>query len=224
MLSFIRRSSKFVGEQLIRPTGCRFYRVPIVIEKGEGGERAYDIYSRLLLSRIVCVFGPVTEDMASAVVAQLLFLQFQNSKEPIHMYINSPGGIVTQGLGIYDTMQYISPPVATWCLGQACSMGAFLLAAGAPGMRKALPNSTIMVHQPSGGAGGQVTDIQIQAEHLQKMKRRLNELYVHHTKMQYDVVEQMMERDKYLTPQEAKEFGLIDQVQEISPVPTPSKS
>ncbi|XP_011422076.3 ATP-dependent Clp protease proteolytic subunit [Magallana gigas] len=224
MLSFIRQSSKFVGEQLIRPTGCRFYRVPIVIEKGEGGERAYDIYSRLLLSRIVCVFGPVTEDMASAVVAQLLFLQFQNSKEPIHMYINSPGGIVTQGLGIYDTMQYISPPVATWCLGQACSMGAFLLAAGAPGMRKALPNSTIMVHQPSGGAGGQVTDIQIQAEHLQKMKRRLNELYVHHTKMQYDVVEQMMERDKYLTPQEAKEFGLIDQVQEISPVPTPSKS
>ncbi|XP_062612557.1 ATP-dependent Clp protease proteolytic subunit, mitochondrial-like isoform X2 [Saccostrea cucullata] len=219
MLSLIRHSSK-----LLRPVGCRFYRVPIVIEKGDGGERAYDIYSRLLISRIVCVFGPVTEEMASAVVAQLLFLQFQNSKEPIHMYINSPGGIVTQGLGIYDTMQYITPPVATWCLGQACSMGAFLLAAGAPGMRKALPNSTIMVHQPSGGAGGQVTDIQIQAEHLQKVKRRLNEIYVQHTKMPYETIEQIMERDKYLTPQEAKEFGLIDHVQEISDIPSPNNS
>nr|XP_022316061.1 uncharacterized protein LOC111119835 isoform X2 [Crassostrea virginica] len=147
MLVFLRQSSNFLNKQLIRPGGCRFYQVPIFLENGEG-EMGYDIYSRLLQSRIVCLFGPVTDELTSAVVSQLLFLQFQNSKEPIHMYINSIGGLVQSGLAIYDTMQCISPPVATLCVGQAISMGAFLLAAGAPGMRKALPHTTIMIHQP----------------------------------------------------------------------------
>ncbi|PIK48422.1 putative ATP-dependent Clp protease proteolytic subunit, mitochondrial, partial [Apostichopus japonicus] len=152
------------------------------------GERAYDIYSRLLKERIVCLMGPVTDAMASLVIAQLLFLQSESSKKPVHMYINSPGGLVTAGLGIYDTMQYILPPIATWCVGQASSMGSLLLAAGTPDMRHSLPNSRIMIHQPSGQAVGQATDIQIQAEEIIKLKKQLNNLYVKHTGQPLDVI------------------------------------
>lgn len=155
--------------------------VPIVVEQTGRGERAYDIYSRLLKERIICLMGPITDDVSSLVVAQLLFLQSESSKKPIHMYINSPGGSVTAGLGIYDTMQYVLPPVATWCVGQACSMASLLLAAGAHGMRHSLPNARIMIHQPSGGVQGQATDIQIQAEEILKLKKQINKLYVKHT-------------------------------------------
>ncbi len=155
--------------------------IPIVIEQTGRGERAYDIYSRLLKERIICFMGPVTDDMASIVIAQLLFLQSESDKKPIHMYINSPGGSVTAGLAIYDTMQYIMPPIATWCVGQASSMGSLLLAAGTAGMRHSLPNSRIMVHQPSGGVSGQATDILIHAEEISKLKKQLNLIYVKHT-------------------------------------------
>jgi len=194
-----------------------FYHVPIVVENTGKGERAFDIYSRLLKERIICVMGPVTDDMASVVIAQLLFLQSESAKQPIHLYINSPGGSVTSGLGIYDTMQYVQPPVATWCVGQACSMGSLLLAAGAPGMRHSLPNSSIMIHQPLGGFRGQVTDIQIHADHMTKIKRQLNNIYVKHTNQSLEVLEPLMERDRFLTPVEAKELGLIDTVLEHPP-------
>ncbi|KAK2716867.1 ATP-dependent Clp protease proteolytic subunit-like [Artemia franciscana] len=193
------------------------FMVPIVIEQTGRGERAYDIYSRLLKERIICVMGPIQDEMSSLVVAQLLFLQSESSKKPIHMYINSPGGSVTAGLGIYDTMQYILPPVATWCVGQACSMASLLLAAGSPGMRYALPNSRIMVHQPSGGASGQATDIQIQAEEIIKLKKQINNLYVKHTGLSLERVELSMERDKFMSPSEAREFGIIDKMLEHPP-------
>ena len=155
--------------------------VPIVIEQTGRGERSYDIYSRLLKDRIICLMGPVNDYVSSIVVAQLLFLQSESAKKPIHMYINSPGGSVTAGLAIYDTMQYVLPPISTWCVGQACSMGSLLLAAGTQGMRYSLPNARIMVHQPSGGATGQATDILIQAEEITNLKKQLNQIYVKHT-------------------------------------------
>uniref|UniRef100_A0A0P5LDK8 ATP-dependent Clp protease proteolytic subunit n=1 Tax=Daphnia magna TaxID=35525 RepID=A0A0P5LDK8_9CRUS len=191
--------------------------VPIVIEQTGRGERAYDIYSRLLKERIICVMGPITDDLSSLVVAQLLFLQSESNKKPVHMYINSPGGSVTAGLGIYDTMQYVLPPIATWCVGQACSMASLLLASGSPGMRYSLPNSRIMIHQPSGGVQGQATDIQIQAEEIMKLKRQINQLYLKHTGLQLSVIESSMERDKFMSPVEAKEFGLIDKILEHPP-------
>ncbi|XP_026465614.1 uncharacterized protein LOC113368283 [Ctenocephalides felis] len=189
-----------------------FNMVPIVVEQTGRGERAYDIFSRLLKERIICVMGPVHDDMSSLVVAQLLFLQSESSTKPIHMYINSPGGSVTAGLGIYDTMQYVKPPIATWCVGQACSMGSLLLAAGAPGMRHALPHSRIMIHQPSGGATGQATDIQIHAEEIIKLKKQLTLIYAKHTGQDTELLHSKMERDTFLSPDEAKAMGLIDQV------------
>ncbi|XP_015521748.1 ATP-dependent Clp protease proteolytic subunit [Neodiprion pinetum] len=188
--------------------------VPIVVEQTGRGERAYDIYSRLLKERIICLMGPITDDVSSLVVAQLLFLQSESSKKPIHMYINSPGGSVTAGLGIYDTMQYVLPPVATWCVGQACSMASLLLAAGSHGMRHSLPNARIMIHQPSGGVQGQATDIQIQAEEILKLKKQINKLYVKHTGLDLLRIENSMERDKFMAPNDAKEFGIIDKVLE----------
>lgn len=186
--------------------------VPMVVEQTGRGERSYDIYSRLLKERIICFMGPVTDDMASLVVAQLLFLQSESDKKPIHMYINSPGGSVTAGLAIYDTMQYILPPIATWCVGQACSMGSLLLASGSAGMRHSLPNSRIMIHQPSGGVSGQATDIMLHAEEILKMKKQLNKIYAHHTGRALEDIEPHMERDKFMNPQEALEFGLIDKI------------
>ncbi|KAL6428717.1 hypothetical protein ACFW04_007947 [Cataglyphis niger] len=186
--------------------------VPIVVEQSGRGERAYDIYSRLLKERIICLMGPITDDVSSAVVAQLLFLQSESSKNPIHLYINSPGGSVTAGLGIYDTMQYVLPPVSTWCVGQACSMASLLLAAGTKGMRHSLPNARIMTHQPSGGVQGQATDIQIQALEILKLKKQINELYVKHTGQDLEKIESSMERDNFMNPTQAKEFGIIDKV------------
>lgn len=191
--------------------------IPVVIESTGRGERAYDIYSRLLRERIICLMGTVHDNLSSLIVAQLLFLQSESSSKPIHMYINSPGGSVTAGLAIYDTMQYIHPPVATWCVGQACSMASLLLAAGQPGMRHSLPNSRIMIHQPSGGVSGQATDIMIQAEEILKLKMQINELYVKHTGLPKDKIIQSMERDKFMSPTEAKDFGLIDKVLDTPP-------
>ncbi|XP_071799738.1 ATP-dependent Clp protease proteolytic subunit-like [Asterias amurensis] len=193
--------------------------VPIVIEQTGRGERAYDIYSRLLKERIICLMGPVDDTLASLVVAQLLFLQSESNKKPIHMYINSPGGSVTAGLGIYDSMQYVLPPISTWCVGQACSMASLLLAAGTPGMRYSLPNSRVMVHQPSGQAAGQATDIQIQAEEILKIKAQINQLYLKHTNQPLATIESVMERDRFMSPEEAKEFGIIDKVLEHPPLP-----
>lgn len=186
--------------------------IPIVIEQTGRGERSYDIYSRLLKERIICLMGPIHDTMSSLIIAQLLFLQSESTNKPIHMYINSPGGSVTAGLGIYDTMQYCSPPIATWCVGQACSMASLLLASGTTGMRHSLPNARIMIHQPSGGAQGQATDIQIQAEEIIKLKKQINSLYVKHTGLELEVIEKNMERDKFMSPFEAKDFGIIDKV------------
>ncbi|XP_046846237.1 ATP-dependent Clp protease proteolytic subunit-like [Xenia sp. Carnegie-2017] len=186
--------------------------VPIVIEQTGRGERAYDIYSRLLKDRIITVMGPITDDLANIVVAQLLFLQTESAIKPIHMYVNSPGGAVTAGLAIYDTMQYIRPPISTWCVGQACSMASLLLASGANQLRHALPHSRIMVHQPHGGASGQATDIAIQAQEILKLKRIINDIYSKHTGQSVDKIEEALERDNFLSPEEAKDFGLIDRV------------
>jgi len=186
--------------------------VPMVVETTNRGERAYDIYSRLLKERIIFVTGPIEDHVSSLICAQLLFLESENPNKDIAFYINSPGGIVTSGLAIYDTMQYISPPVSTVCIGQAASMGSLLLAAGAEGKRYALPNSRIMVHQPSGGAQGQATDIEIQAKEILALRKRLNEIYVEHTGQKIDVIEQALERDRYMTPDEAKDFGIVDEV------------
>jgi len=195
------------------------YLVPTVVEQTNRGERAFDIYSRLLKERIIFVTGPVEDAMASLIVAQLLFLESENPKKEINLYINSPGGVVTSGLAIYDTMQFIRPPVATLCTGQAASMGSLLLAAGAKGMRGALPNATVMVHQPSGGFQGQATDIQIHARYTENLKRRLNQIYEKHTGRTYDEIEKALDRDNFLTPDEAKSFGIIDQVFEKRPLP-----
>jgi len=227
LLSTICKSLKTIS-----PT-CKYFHttnhaslplVPIVVEQTGRGERSYDIYSRLLKDRIICLMGPVNDDVSSIIIAQLLFLQSESSKKPIHMYINSPGGVVTSGLGIYDTMQYIRCPVATWCVGQACSMGSLLLAAGAPGMRYSLPNSRIMVHQPSGQAVGQATDISIQAEEILKLKKRLNLIYTKHTNQTLEQIESIMERDRFMDPEEALQFGLIDEVLTNPPLPSASEN
>ncbi len=186
--------------------------VPMVVEQTARGERAFDIYSRLLKERIIFLIGPVNDAVSSLVCAQLLFLESENPSKDISFYINSPGGVVTSGLGIYDTMQYIRPDVSTVCLGQAASMGSLLLAAGAPGKRYSLPNARIMVHQPSGGAQGQATDIEIQAREILSLRTRLNQIYVKHTGQPLDVIEAAVERDKFLSPDDAKAFGIIDEV------------
>jgi ATP-dependent Clp protease protease subunit len=186
--------------------------IPMVVEQSSRGERAYDIYSRLLKERIVFVVGPINDNVASLVTAQLLFLESEDPKKEISLYINSPGGLVTAGLGIYDTMQYIKPNVSTLCIGQAASMGSFLLAAGAKGKRFSLPNSRIMVHQPSAGFQGQATDIEIHANEVLSLKKRLNEIYSKHTNKSVDEIKSALERDNFMTPDNAKEFGLIDKV------------
>jgi ATP-dependent Clp protease, protease subunit len=186
--------------------------VPMVVEQTNRGERAYDIFSRLLKERIIFITGPIEDGMATLVCAQLLFLEAENPKKEINLYINSPGGVVTSGMAIYDTMQFIKPAVSTLCFGQAASMGSLLLAAGHKDMRFALPNARVMVHQPSGGAQGQATDILIQAREIENMKRRLNEIYVHHTGRSYEEIENALDRDNFMTAQTAKQFGLIDKV------------
>lgn len=188
--------------------------VPMVVEQTGRGERSYDIFSRLLKERIVFVVGPVEDTMATLVVAQLLFLESENPDKEISMYINSPGGVVTAGLSIYDTMQYIRPKVSTLCIGQAASMGSLLLTAGEPGMRYCTPNARVMIHQPSGGFRGQATDIEIHAQEILALKRRLNNLYVHHTGQKLPTVEKSMERDNFMSPEDALKFGLIDSIVE----------
>ena len=188
--------------------------IPMVVEQTNRGERAYDIYSRLLKERIIFLTGPVNDSVASLITAQLLFLESENPKKEISFYINSPGGLVTSGLGIYDTIQYIKPPVSTLCIGQASSMGSFLLAAGEKGKRFSLPNSRIMVHQPSAGYQGQATDIEIHAKEILSLKERLNKIYAKHTKKNETEIKKALERDNFMTPNEAKDFGLIDQVVE----------
>ena len=186
--------------------------IPMVVEQSNRGERAYDIYSRLLKERIIFLVGPVNDNVATLVTAQLLFLESESPKKEISFYINSPGGLVTAGLGIYDTIQYIKPPVSTLCIGQASSMGSFLLAAGEKGKRFSLPNSRIMVHQPSAGYQGQATDIEIHAKEILALKGRLNKIYSKHTKKSEEEIKKALERDNFMTPTEAKEFGLIDEV------------
>jgi ATP-dependent Clp protease protease subunit len=193
------------------------YLVPMVVEQTNRGERAYDIYSRLLKERIIFITGAVEDGMASLVVAQLLFLEAENPKKEIAMYINSPGGVVTSGLAIYDTMQFVRPAISTLCIGQAASMGSLLLAAGHKDMRFALPNARIMLHQPSGGFQGQATDIMLHAQEILNLKRRLNEIYVKHTGQQLKKIEDALERDMFLTADGAKEFGIIDNVMEKRP-------
>jgi ATP-dependent Clp protease protease subunit len=188
--------------------------VPMVVEQSNKGERAYDIYSRLLKERIIFLVGPIDDNVASLVTAQLLFLESEDPKKEINLYINSPGGLVTAGLGIYDTMQYIKPDVSTLCIGQAASMGSFLLAAVTKGKRFSLPNSRIMVHQPSAGFQGQATDIEIHANEVLALKKRLNEIYSKHTLKSVDEVKKALERDNFMTPEVAKDFGLIDEVVE----------
>jgi ATP-dependent Clp protease protease subunit len=188
--------------------------VPMVVEQTSRGERSYDIFSRLLKERIIFLTGQVDDGVSALITAQLLFLEAENPKKDISFYINSPGGVVTSGLGIYDTMQYIRPKITTICIGQACSMGSLLLTAGEPGQRYALPNSRIMIHQPSGGAQGQATDIEIHAREILTLRKRLNDMYVHHTGRKLEEIEVAMERDNFMSPTEAKEFGLIDHVYE----------
>ena len=189
------------------------YLIPQVIENTSRGERGFDIYSRMLRERIIFLTGPVEDHMASVIIAQLLFLEAENPKKEIFMYINSPGGVVTAGLAIYDTMQFIRPKVSTLCIGQAASMGSLLLCAGEAGMRYALPNARVMVHQPSGGFQGQASDILRHAEDIMKIKRRLNEIYVRHTGRDYDTIENTLDRDHFMTADEAREFGLVDKVE-----------
>jgi ATP-dependent Clp protease protease subunit len=191
--------------------------VPVVVEQTSRGERSFDIFSRLLRERIVFVTGQVEDGMASLIVAQLLFLESENPSKPISMYINSPGGVVTAGLAIYDTMQYIRPRVSTVCIGQAASMGSFLLAAGEPGMRIALPNARIMIHQPSGGARGMASDIEIQAREILRIRARMNDLYVKFTGRSLEEIEKAMDRDTFLEAEEARAFGLVDKVFETRP-------
>lgn len=193
------------------------YLVPMVIEQTARGERSFDIYSRLLKERIIFLSGQVNDQVSSLIVAQLLFLESEDPKKDIYFYINSPGGVVTSGLAMYDTMQYIRPDVATLCVGQAASMGSLLLTAGAAGKRFCLPNSRIMIHQPSGGYQGQATDIEIHAQETLALKRRLNEIYAKHTGQKLTTIEKSMERDNFMSPEKAKEFGIIDEVIEKRP-------
>jgi ATP-dependent Clp protease protease subunit len=198
--------------------------VPMVVEQTARGERSYDIFSRLLKERIIFLTGPIYDQVASLICAQLLFLESENPSKDISFYINSPGGVVTAGLAVYDTMQYIRSPVSTVCVGMAASAGSLLLTAGAKGKRYALPNSQVMIHQPSGGAQGQATDIEIQAREILKTRARLNLIYVHHTGQPLEAIESKMERDSYLTAAEACEFGLVDEVVESRPGSTPDSS
>ena len=206
------------------PVDTYMQLVPMVVEQTNRGERAYDIFSRLLKERIIFITGPIEDGMATLVVAQLLFLEAENPKKEISMYINSPGGVVTSGMAIYDTMQFVRPQVSTLCVGQAASMGSLLLAAGAKDMRFALPNARIMVHQPSGGFQGQATDIMLHAQEILNLKKRLNEIYVHHTGQSLKKIEDALERDYFLTADMAKDFGIVDKVidkrpQELLPKP-----
>jgi ATP-dependent Clp protease, protease subunit len=196
--------------------------VPMVVEQTNRGERAYDIYSRLLKERIVFITGPIEDSMASLIVAQLLFLEADNPKKEVNMYINSPGGVVTAGLAVYDTMQFVRPAVSTLCVGQAASAASLLLMAGQKGLRFALPNARIMVHQPSGGFQGQATDIMLHAQEILNLKRRLNEIYVEHTGQPLKKIEDALERDTFMTAEMAKDFGLIDKVIEKRPVEEPA--
>jgi ATP-dependent Clp protease protease subunit len=186
--------------------------VPMVVEQTNRGERAYDIFSRLLKERLIFVTGPIEDHGAALITAQLLFLEAENPKKEINMYINSPGGVVTSGMAIYDTMQFIKPPVSTLCIGMAASMGSLLLCAGEKGMRFALPNARILVHQPSGGFQGQASDLERHAEDIVKMKRRLNQVYVKHTGKDYETIERTLDRDYFMTAEEAREFGIVDRV------------
>jgi ATP-dependent Clp protease protease subunit len=194
--------------------------IPIVVEQDHRGERAYDIYSRLLRDRIVFIGGEIHDEIANVIIAQMLFLEADDPESDIHLYVNSPGGSVTAGLAIYDTMQYVRPDVSTFCVGQAASMGAVLLAAGAPGKRSALPNSRVMLHQPWGGARGQAADIDIQAREILKLRDRLNEILAHHTGRAVDQIAQDSERDYYLSGEEAREYGVVDKVVAHRPAPT----
>ncbi|GAA0147469.1 serine protease [Lithospermum erythrorhizon] len=196
----------------------KYSLIPMVIEHSSRGERAYDIFSRLLKERIICINGPIADDTAHVVVAQLLFLESENPSKPIHMYLNSPGGAVTAGLAIYDTMQYIRSPVNTTCLGQAASMGSLLLAAGAKGERRALPNATIMVHQPSGGYSGQAKDMTIHTKQIVRVWDILNGLYAKHTGQDVALIQKHLDRDYFMTPEEAKDFGIIDEVIDQRPM------
>ncbi len=188
--------------------------VPMVVEQTNKGERAYDIYSRLLKERIIFLSGQVEDHMATLIVAQLLFLESENAKKEINLYINSPGGVVTSGMSIYDTMQYIKCPVFTVCMGQAASMGSLLLTAGEPGMRFALPNARVMLHQPSGGFRGQASDIELHAKEILALKERLNRIYVKHTGQEYEVIERALDRDNFMSAEQAKNFGIVDEVYE----------
>jgi len=194
------------------------YLVPMVVEQTNRGERSYDIYSRLLKERIIFITGAVEDGMATLVVAQLLFLEAENPKKEISIYINSPGGVVTSGMAIYDTMQFVRPAISTLCVGQAASMGSLLLTAGAKGMRYALPNARVMLHQPSGGFQGQATDIMLHAAEILALKKRLNEIYVKHTGQPLTTIEEALERDKFLTAEGAKEFGIVDKVIDKRPI------
>jgi ATP-dependent Clp protease protease subunit len=195
--------------------------VPMVVEQTMRGERAYDIYSRLLKERIIFITGPIEDGLASLVIAQLLFLEAENPKKEISIYINSPGGVVTSGLAIYDTMQFVRPPVSTLCVGQAASMGSLLLAAGEKGQRFALPNARILVHQPKGGFEGQATDIMLHAQEILNLKKRLNEIYMKHTGQLLQKIEDILERDYFMTAETAKDFGLVDKVIDKRPEPPP---
>ncbi|XP_077221194.1 nuclear-encoded CLP protease P7 [Tasmannia lanceolata] len=214
-----RIASRTASLPRLRTQTTRSYGlIPMVIEHTSRGERAYDIFSRLLKERIVCINGPISDETSSVVVAQLLFLESENPSKPIHMYINSPGGIVTAGLAIYDTMQYIRSPVTTLCIGQAASMGSLLLTAGAPGERRALPNARVMIHQPSGGYSGQAEDIAIHAKEILKVREKLNLIYVKHTGQKLERIEKSMDRDMFMSADEAKEFGIVDEVIEHRPI------
>ena len=197
--------------------------IPMVVEQTNRGERAYDIFSRLLKERIVFLTGPVNDEIASLITAQFLFLEAENPNKDIYFYINSPGGIVSSGLAIYDTMQYIRPEVSTLCVGQAASMGSLLLSAGAKGKRHALPNARIMVHQPSGGFQGQAADIEIQAKEILALRARLNQIYVKHTGQKIEAIERSLDRDYFMTAEQAKDFGLIDEVVTHRPIPEDDK-
>lgn len=197
---------------MMHPVERAMNLVPMVVEQTNRGERAYDIFSRLLKERVIFITGPIEDGIATLVCAQLLFLEAENPKKEIALYINSPGGVVTSGMAIYDTMQFIRPPVSTLCIGQAASMGSLLLCAGEPGMRFATPNARIMVHQPSGGFSGQASDIERHAQDIIKLKRRLNEIYVKHTGQNIETIERTLDRDHFMTADESQEFGLIDKV------------
>nr|GMD34205.1 ATP-dependent Clp protease proteolytic subunit 2, mitochondrial-like [Ipomoea batatas] len=213
------RAPPLCGQIQARYSSRRWYGlVPMVIEHSSRGERAYDIFSRLLKERIICINGPINDDTSHVVVAQLLFLESENPSKPIHMYLNSPGGAVTAGLAIYDTMQYIRSPINTICLGQAASMASLLLAAGAKGERRSLPNATIMIHQPSGGYSGQAKDMTIHTKQIVRVWDALNELYSKHTWQSVDIIQKNMDRDYFMTPEEAKEFGIIDEVIDQRPL------